>query len=169
MIVLIFLFLPIMNDAFDVTKSEEPPTIKPINDSFALVNYQEAFNIKDFSKVTKIEFFNQEKTREGSEYFALASREYDHKWIDDNNRVIQPLEEGADLLATLNPCKIYNQLYVRINGETSVGHIDSKQFHYKPDEICEIESHSWICYEEDSVTLSLDKSEIFHVRKEKIN
>ena len=162
MLVLILFFLPSLSYSFDVKKTGRSPVLTPVNDSFVLVNYQEAFIIKDFSEVLKIEFYNIQQEKEKSEYFALAENYQPQQspFIDDNNRLVQPLVEGADLLATMNPCKTYNYLYVRISSGNQA-HIDSIQFDYSPDLICEETIYSWICQEQedDSIKLSQEKSE----------
>jgi len=143
--------------SFEVSKTGIAPVLTPVNDSFVRVDYKDAFIIEDFSQVTEIEFYT------GDEYFALASEEYNHiAFMDEYNRVVQPLVEGKQLLACMDPCQTYNSLYVRISGYD--GHVDSIQFSNKPDEICEEESYSWICYEDNTITLSREKSDIFQIR-----
>ena len=165
MLVLILLFLPSLSYPFDVKKTGRSPIITPVNDSFVLVNYQDAFIIEDFSEVVKIEFYNKKQQgREISEYYALADKSQSMLWIDPNKRIVQPLVEGADLLAKMNPCKTYNYLYVRISGHQ--GHKDSIQFDYSPVQKCEETINSWICqsHEDNSIILSQEKSDVFQVR-----
>ena len=157
------MFLPIPSySSFNVKSTGRPPHVTPVNDSLVQVNYQDAFIIEDFSEVVKIEFFNRPQEEETPEYFALASRQFGYRWTPYTNRINQKLKEGSNILAKMNTCKTYNFLYVTITGNE--GHKDSIQFDYKPDEICEEQSLFWICYEDDSITLSQKKSEFFEVR-----
>ena len=80
-ILISLLFIPSLSYSFDVEETGKPPVITPVNDSFVKINYQEAFKIKDFSKVDKIEFYSTQPGREKSEYFALAGH-YDQGAAD---------------------------------------------------------------------------------------
>ena len=158
------LFIPSLSYSFDVEETGKPPVITPVNDSFVKINYQEAFKIKDFSKVDKIEFYSTQPGREKSEYFALAGH-YDHSWIDESQRLIQPLVEGVDLFARMNPCKTYHFLYVRINGKE--GHLDSIQFENKPGKMCEETFHYWTTLTKTSEWICVNRrKEIRFFKKE---
>ena len=100
--ILLFFHLPFSTGSFNVRSTGKPPTIIPANISFVFINYQDAFIIEDFSQVSKIEFHHTNDVK--TKVVSLASNDYSYPWIDENQKVVQALMEGADLLAKMDPC-----------------------------------------------------------------
>ena len=163
----LLLYLPILPWLFvsaNVIRTGVAPVIIPVNDSFVKINYQDAFNIDDFSQVTEIEVYTSQASNLGKKkYFAKTCQNCTEEYVDDNKGVVQPLKEGEDLLANINPCNTVKSLNVRISMKNLA--VNSEPFKNSVDFIFEEESYtSWICYEDSNITKSQEKSNSFHIK-----
>ena len=163
----LLLYLPILPWLFvsaNVIRTGVAPVIIPVNDSFVKINYQDAFNIDDFSQVTEIEVYTSQASNLGKKkYFAKTCQNCTEEYVDDNKGVVQPLKEGEDLLANINPCNTVKSLNVRISMKNLA--VNSEPFKNSVDFIFEEESYtSWICYEDSNITKSQEKSDSFHIK-----
>ena len=146
------LSFPIIIDASHITQVREPE-IKSKNNSFVTVSFENVFNITDFSKIRRVKFYER-VSGQLPENSAEASVQYKEEKINDKGVVIQPLDQGKDLLAKIEPCKKYKNFVLTIY--TMSDHFDSLPFRFS---IILDRKDNWICYEHDSsITLSLENS-----------
>ena len=133
-ILLLFLSLPCLIYSSDKIIAATPK-VTPINESFVHIDLPIK---KDFSQEYKIESINTSAT-------VISSQRKSSK---------------LRLLVSMDTCKSYSNLILRIN--QNFNSEDLFTFDYVPGQ--EDKSYSWICYENSSIFLSLNKSEDFDIR-----
>ena len=109
---LLLCLLPCLIDSFEVNSTGIPPIATPINDSFALINYQDSFKIKFFSEVYAIEILDIESN-------AFFARIFQDEIFYPTTQELIPYElvEGEDLIVgglNLSQCQTYKSLVVRM-------------------------------------------------------
>ena len=146
---MLFLYLP------SLIESSVKPEIQRINDTFVLVEYQDAFNNMDFSNIESVRLFQQTPFYK---LLAVASITYEGEpTFQAGGVLVQPLEEGQLLLAKMDPCIEYK--YVHVSVDDGKGKPISTTLKFSPSMFIS-EIGRWICYEDDmSVHLSLDSPE----------
>ena len=153
---ILFFYFPSIIESIETNRASSlGPEIKRLNDTFILVNYQDILASIDFSLIRRVKFYQQTP-----EYKLLAEASINYEGepiIQTGEILVQPLEEGQDLLTKIDPCTNYYDLYLEFE------HVEEKfitsTFKLSPSMFIS-EINRWLCYEDDnSVHLSLDSPE----------
>ena len=114
-----------------------PPLMEFLDKDLVQVDYSQAFNIPDFSKVIAV---NVIELRAKQSYTRGVANRYNYTKNDvilfeSMGKRIQSLKENAPIVAMLDPC-IEHSSYVRVlyntSGRDDKVHVDSKILTYKP-------------------------------------